>query len=605
MNRKQRFNFIRRLRIYQWFWGKNWRRAFTVREHVKVNEETYHSALAVLVGVVGGIVNVGFLYGIEGVKLIALRQPGDLVSIAELLEWWQRLIIPAIGGLAAGLVLHWGAGLITKGTSNFMEAVVAGDGRLSLGSGSVRAGSSLISVATGASIGREGAIAALTSTIVSNFGQLASWPPYRLRLLVGCGAAAGIAAAYNAPVAGALFAAHIVLGNFSMQIFAPLVTASVVGTLISRTFFGVQPWYRVEAFEFVHLPQLFWFCFLGIFAGVAGSMFLRMLEAGKSLFGRLRVPIYLRLALGGLIVGAIAIEWPEVWGNGYAGAHRILTENLTMSVVLGLLFAKLVATVSAVGSGTVGGVFTPTLFLGAAVGAAFAMLLHGAGYATELPTHVFALVGMGSVLAATVHSPLLAMIMIFEISLNYSMMPPLMLSCVLATLVARQLHPESVYTTALKDRQIEGIDDNTTLGASQQQRIGDIMRPAVPPVRDNALLPEVASQFLKHTFNYLPVINSKDHLIGLVALHDVKPHLHAKDELMSVIASDVMIPVPQLLTPNQLVLDALPLLLKSDQRNLPVVNDLKERKMVGSVSKSEALGLLSEAIAVHSKLRSR
>lgn len=605
MNRRSKPSFIRRLRIYQWFWGKNWHRAFNVRQHVKVNEETFHIVLAVVVGVIGGIVNVGFLYGVEGVKLIAMRQPGDLVSIAELLEWWQRILIPALGGLAAGLVLHWGGGWITKGTSNFMEAVVAGDGRLSFGSGCIRAGSSLISVATGASIGREGAIAALTSTIVSKLGQFASWPPYRLRLLVGCGASAGIAAAYNAPVAGALFAAHIVLGNFSMQIFAPLVTASVVGTLISRTFFGVQPWYHVEAFEFIHLPQLFWFCFLGLFAGVAGSMFLRMIEASKMLFARLRVPIYVRLMLGGLIVGAIAVEWPEVWGNGYSGANRILTSDMTMHVVLGLLFAKLVATVSAVGSGTVGGVFTPTLFLGAAVGASFAMLLHGAGYATALPTHVFALVGMGSVLAATVHSPLLAMIMIFEISLNYSMMPPLMLSCVLATLVARQLHPESVYTTALKGRDIESIDDNTTLGASQQQRIGDIMRAPTPPVRDNAMLPEIAAQFLKHTFNYLPVINAKEHLIGLVALHDVKPHLNAKDELMSVIASDVMIPVPQLLTPNQLVLDALPQLLKSDQRNIPVVNDLRERKMVGSVSKSEALGLLSEAIAVHTKLRSR
>ena len=604
MSRRSEPNFIRRLRIYQWFWSKNWRRAFTVRQHVKVNEETFHIVLAVVVGVIGGIVNVGFLYGVEGVKLIALRQPGDLVSIAELLQWWQRLLIPAFGGLAAGLVLHWGKGRITAGTSNFMEAVVAGDGRLSLGSGTIRAGSSLISVATGASIGREGAIAALTSAIVSKLGQCADWPPYRLRLLVGCGVSAGIAAAYNAPIAGALFAAHIVLGNFSMQIFAPLVTASVVGTLITRTFFGVQPWYQVPAFEFTYLPQLFWFCFLGIFAGLAGAMFLRMLDAGKTLFSRLQVPIYLRLMLGGLIVGAIAIQWPEVWGNGYAGVNRILTGNLTMQVVVGLLLAKLVATVAAVGSGAVGGVFTPTLFLGAAVGTAFAMVLHNAGYAMELPTHVFAMVGMGSVLAATVHAPLLAMIMIFEISLNYSMMPPLMLSCVLATLVGKQLHPESVYTSALEGRDIASIDDNTTLGASQQQRIGDIMRASTPPIRDDAMLPEIAAQFLKHTFNYLPVINKKEHLVGLVALHDVKAHLTAKDELRSVIASDVMIPVPQVLTPNQMVLDALPQLLKSEQRNIPVVNDLRERKLVGSVSKAEALGLLSETIAVHTKLRS-
>lgn len=605
MSDGSRNGFLRRLRIYQWFWNRNWKRVFNLRQHVRVNEETSHLALAVGVGVIGGIVNAAFMYSVEGLKLLALHQPGDLVSIAELFHWWQRLLIPALGGLAAGLILYWGSNWVSKNKSNFMEAVVAGDGRLSLGSGIVRALSSLVSVATGSSIGREGAIAALTSAIASKVGQVATWPPYRLRLLVGCGASAGIAAAYNAPIAGAIFAAHIVLGNFSMQVFAPLVTASVVGTLISRSFFGLEPWYTVEPYNFTSLAQLHWFCFLGVVAGMSGAMFLRLIDGAKTMFGRIKAPIFVKVSLGGLIVGAIAVEWPEVWGNGYAGANRILTQDLTVHVIVGLLLAKLIATVAAVGAGTVGGVFTPTLFFGAAVGAGFGMVLHTLGYATDLPVHIFALVGMGGVLAATVHSPLLAMIMIFEISLNYSMMPPLMLSCVLATLVARQLHPESVYTSALREHDIDSFDDNTTLGASQQQRIGDIMRPPVPPVRNNTLLPDVIAQFLKSAYNYLPVINQKDHLVGLVALQDVKPHLSRKDELNSVIASEVMIPVPQVLTPNQLVLDALPQLLKSDQRNIPVVNDLKERRLVGAVSKSEALALLSEAIAVHTKLRSR
>ncbi len=604
MNRKQRDPFYRRLRIYQWFWVKNWRRIFDLRQYVKMNEEAFHLGLAAVVGIIGGAVNLAFLYGIEGVKLLALQKPGDLVSIAEMLSPVSRVIIPALGGLAAGLILHWGMRWTRPGSSNFMEAVVAGDGRLRFGGGLVRAGSSLVSVGTGASIGREGAIAALTAAIASKFGQFAKWPPYRLRILVGCGVSAGIAAAYNAPIAGAIFAAHIVLGNFSMNIFAPMVMASVMGTLVSRTFFGIQPWYTVASFDFTHLSQLYWFLFLGVVSGISGAMFLRLIDGGKALFARFKLPIYLRVALGGLAVGAIAVGWPEVWGNGYAATNRLLTQDMTLQIVLGLLFAKLIATICAVGSGTVGGIFTPTLFLGAGVGTAFAVVLHGFGLATALPTHMFALVGMGGVLAATVHSPLLAMIMIFEISLNYSMMPPLMICCVLATMIARQLHPESVYTAALKDTDVD-TDENTTLGASQQRRIGDIMRAPVPPVRDNTLLPDVAAQFLKRTFNYLPVINEKEHLIGLVALHDVKPHLHAKDELNSVIASDIMIPVTQMLTPNQLVLDALPNLLKSDQRNIPVVNSLKDRILVGSVSKSEALGLLSEAIAANTRLRDR
>jgi CIC family chloride channel protein len=603
MKSRSPLNFIRRLRIYQWVWGRSWRRAFSLREHFKVNEEAFHLGLAALVGIIAGVVNVGFLYGVEGVKILALRHPGDLVGIAELFHWWQRLIIPALGGLAAGLILHWGGRLVRPGSSGFMEAVVVGDGKLPFGAGFVRAVSSLVSVATGASVGREGAIAALSSTIASKLGQSAGWQPYRLRLMVGCGAAAGIAAAYNAPIAGAIFAAQIVLGNFSMQIFAPLVTASVVGTLMTRSFFGLRPWYQVPPYDFTHLSELYWFCFLGVIAGIVGAMFLRLLDGGKELFGRLKVPVYLRLMFGGLAVGAIAIGWPEVWGNGYSATNRLLTTPMLLHAVLGLLLAKAVATVYAVGSGTVGGVFTPTLFVGAAVGTAFGMALHGAGYATQLPTHIFALVGMGSVLAATVHSPLLAMIMIFEISLNYSMMPPLMLSCVLATLVARRMHEDSVYTSTLRDHDIDSLDDNTTLGVSQMHRIGDIMRAPVPPVRDDLLLPDVAAQFLKHAYNYLPVVNAKEHLVGLVALHDLKPHLHQAAELRCVIASDIMIPVDQVLTPNDLVLDALPKLLKGDQRNIPVVNDLRNRQLVGSVSRSEALALLSEAIAAHTRLR--
>ena len=605
MGCKDEDNFIRRLRIYKWFWSKAWWRAFNLRQQIKVNSEAVHLVIAAMVGVICGLVNFGFMKGVQLIKIWVLHSGEDLVGIAEHLVWWMRILVPAAGGLVAGFVLHFGMRFAKRSGGSFMEAVVVGDGRLPFGRGLVRAFSSLISVATGASIGREGAIAALSATIASKCGQIRGWPPYRLRLLVGCGVSGGIAAAYNAPIAGAIFAAHIVLGNFSMNIFAPLVTSSVVATLLSRSFFGIEPWYDVPPFEFTHLSQLYWFCFLGVVGGVVGAMFLRLIDGGKQLFGRLGCPLYLRLALGGLIVGAIAVEWPEVWGNGYVAANRILTHDLPLLAILGMLLAKLIATVAAVGSGTVGGIFTPTLFLGGSVGAAFGLLLHSADYAVGLPTHVFALVGMGTVLAATVHSPLLAMIIIFEISQNYSMMPPLMLGCVLASTIARHLHPESVYTAAIAERGVESIDDNTTLGASHQRRIGDIMREPVPPIRVNTTLPDIAAQFLKHTYNYLPVINEKDHLVGLVSLHDVKEHLHKGESLRSVIASELMIPVPQVLTPNELVLDALPSLLKSDQRNIPVVNDLRERIMVGAVSKAEALGLLSETIAANTRVHAR
>lgn len=584
---------------------RHWQQMLRVRAGLRWNEELFHLLLAATVGVLAGLVNLVFYLAIEWVKHFTLRRPGDLAEVAELLEWWQRLLLPAVGGLAAGLVLHWGLQLFQAGTTNLLEVVVAGDGRLKFRPGLMRALSSLLSIGTGASIGREGSITQISATLASKLGQWFNWQPYRLRLLVGCGAAAGMAAAYNAPIAGAIFAAQIVLGNFSMTCFAPLVVASVVATLVSRTFFGIAPWYTVPAFEFTRLGQLGWFLLFGVLCGAFGAAFLRLLDASEKMFGRLPLPLYLRLALGGAIVGIIAVGYPEVWGNGYGATNKILHEQMALEMVLGLLLAKLIATVAAVGTGTVGGVFTPTLFLGAGLGTALAMGLHSAGFAVGLPTHTFALVGMGSLLAATTHSPLLAMVMLFEISLNYSMMPPLMLACALGTLVARQLHPESIYTAPLKAHGVEPDAETPRIGVAHQQKIGDLMREPVAPLRDNTPLPEIAARFLAHTFNFLPVVDGDGRLLGLIALQDLKAHLGDSSALGSVIASDVMRPAPVTLTPNQTLADALPALLASEQRNIPVVSSLADQRLVGSVLRAEALGLMAEAIAIGSRWQSK
>ncbi|MEK7781062.1 MAG: chloride channel protein, partial [Verrucomicrobiota bacterium] len=382
------------------FVRRHWRQALQLREKFILREEALHLVLAGIVGVLGGLVNLVFFYGIEHVKLFFLRAPGDPVEVAEMMAGWKRVLIPTIGGLVAGLVLHWGLRLVGKqGSTNMLEVVVAGDGKLPLRSGLVNAASSLVSIGTGASIGREGGITQVTATLASKLGQLAGWPPYRLRLLVGCGAASGIAAAYNAPIAGAVFASLIVLGNVSMNLFAPLVFSSVIAAMVSRSFFGIKPWYEVPPFEFTSVFQLPWFLLLGLGCGVLGAIFLKMIRQVKARFEQVRVPVYAKMAFAGLVVGLIAIEFPGVWGNGYVMTNRILHNELPLLVLGGLFLAKLIATVFTVSAGTVGGVFTPTLFLGASVGGFFGVALHSLGVATELPTSSFALVGMGGLIA--------------------------------------------------------------------------------------------------------------------------------------------------------------------------------------------------------------
>jgi CIC family chloride channel protein len=584
------------------FLRRHWHGALRVREMLAISEDAFHFIMAGGIGVLGGLVNLVFYWAVEGAQRLFSSRLGSDSTVPQ--TWRDALpcvLVPALGGLAAGLVLNWGFRFAGKYRSaNLLEVVVAGDGRLPFRVGVIRTISSLISISTGASIGREGGITQLSATAASKCGQLAGWQPYRLRLLVACGAAAGMSAAYNAPITGAIFAAQIVLGNFSMNLFAPLLCSSVVAAMLSRSFFGLRLWYPAPAYEFTSIAQLPWFVVLGIASGVLGAVFLRLLRSGGE-FSKKVVRLPARMAAGGLLVGTMALAFPEVWGNGYTIASAMIQKPPEEKYLIGIFLAKLLATVITVGSGAVGGVITPTLFLGAGLGSIFGIELQRLGLApANLPVAIFALVGMGSVFAATTRSALLAMVMILEISLNYSLMPALMLGCAVSILVSRRLHPNSIYTEPLRLRSLEV--ENPRLGAATEQTVGDLMRSPVPPVRDNATLPEIAGRFLGSPNNFLPVVDVQGRLLGIVALQDLKEYLGAGRELRAVIAADFMRPPPPRLRPGQKLLDALPVLLASELRNIPVVNNFDDNVLLGSMPRAEGLAVLSEAISARATI---
>jgi chloride channel protein, CIC family len=589
------------------FFHRHWQRALRWRERLVLKEEAFHLVLAGVIGVIGGLVNVFFYYGGEMVQRIFLQQPGDPVREAEAFAPWQRLLVPTLGGLAAGLILHWGLRLVGRqGTSDMLEAVVAGDGRLPFRTQLVKTGSALMSIATGASIGREGGIVQLSATLASKLGQLAKWPPYRLRLLVGCGAAAGIASAYNAPITGAVFASLIVLGNFSMSLFAPLVCAAVMSVMTSRSFFGIEPWYSVPKFSPATAGQLPWFLLMGLICGGVAAFFLRLLRVSNTQTEKIRLPLYLKLTLAGLVVGIIAVKWPGICGNGYFVTNNILqggyeNDPNALAELSELFVFKLLATVMVVGVGTVGGVMTPTLFLGATTGALLGVVTHGFHSAMDLPIGAFALAGMGATLAGTTKSPLLAIIMAFEISLDYSLMPALMLACVVSVLVARQLHADSIYSEHLRLKGISFLREGEQTGAATDKRVGDLMRAPIPPMPETATLRQIADRFLASSNNFVPIVDAKNRLIGVVALQDLKEFLNTNQDVSGVIACDLLRPPPKTLTPDQRLLDALPLVLESELRNVPVVNSQMENQLVGSVSRAEVLAIFSEAIAEKSR----
>jgi CIC family chloride channel protein len=357
----------------------------------------------------------------------------------------------------------------------------------------------------------------------------------------------------------------------------------------------------VPPFQFTSVLQLPWFVLLGLGCGVFGAVFLKMIRQFTARFDRLHWPIYAKMSLAGLVVGLIAIDFPGVWGNGYVVTNRILHNELPLLALGALFLAKLLATVATVSSGAVGGVFTPTLFLGAGLGGIFGAVLHQLNIAEELPTSAFALVGMGSALAATTRSPFLAMIMVFEISLDYSLMPPLMLGCVMAIVMAGRLERDSIYTEPLRMKDLFEAEETTRFGAATAQKVGDVMLAPVPPVSETATLPELGQRFLRSANNFVPVVDGEQRLVGMVALHDLKEHLGAGRELSAVIASDVMRPPPRCVTPNQRLVDVFNLALASEQQNIPVVSTLAEKRLVGSLSRAHVLGLFAETIAAGSK----
>lgn len=551
--------------------------------------------MAGVVGLVGGLVNLAFVAGTDSVMRLFLRREGDPVEVAELLPPEQRIVVTAFGGLVAGLILHFGLRLAPRRGGNLLEAVAVGDGRLSFRAGLVKSISSLGSVVSGGSIGREGAITQLSAMLASQLGQVGSAPPYRLRLLTACGAAAGIAAPYNAPIGGAVFAAMIVLGNFSMTAFGPLVLSSAVACVVSRGFFGMEPLYEVPAFELTPLLQLPVFVVVGVLAGALGAAFMKGLHVSERAFSRLRAPVYFRMMLGGLVVGAIAYRFPEVWGNGYVAANRILAGESTLAVLALLFLAKALATLATVGSGAVGGVFTPTLFLGTAMGSLLGALAHRFGILESLPAAALALVGMGSMLSATTQSPLLAVILLFEISLNYSLMPAVMLGCVVAAFVSRRLHPRSIYAETRRLQEVVADRESSSAPATEQT-VGDLMRSPIPPLAEDEPLRRIARRFLQSSNNFLPVVDREGRLTGVVALHDLKEFLHGGEEIPGVIAFDVMRPPPPCLTPDQRLTEALALVLGSEMRNVPVVNSAEEMRLLGAVQRAELLALFADAV---------
>jgi len=540
---------------------------------------------AVVTGVLGALATIAFRRCIELIQWTLSGQAKGFVEMARALPWTVRLWLPAAGGLIAGGILVLSQRR-TKGPANsdYMEAIAIGDGVVPVWQSAWRSVSSLFTIGFGGSIGREGPMVQLAALAGSVIGRVVHFDPQRLRLLVACGAAAGITSAYNAPIAGAFFVTEIVLGSIAMENFGPVVVASVVANITMREFGGYRPPYEMPEFPAIAGPEVLLFVALGFLCGAAAPQFLRLIELARTQFRRLPVSLPLRLAIGGLVVGIISVWVPEVWGNGYSVVNSILHSPWTWTALVVVLVCKLVATAATVGSGAIGGVFTPTLFVGATLGSLFGLAVHTLWPHGTSGAFAYAMVGMGAFLAGATQAPLMAILMIFEMTLSYQVVLPLMLSCVVAYFVARAIGNASMYDITLRRHADE--EERTRLRATQMR---ELIKPADTVVPLTASVSEMTRIFLEYPVKYLYVVDADGHFLGVVALKHITSDLLDKRDTASRTAADYLQPEFTTLTPDMPISVALQRFLAFQGERLPVVASADEPTLMGAVYKTALL----------------
>lgn len=425
-------------------------------------------ARAALVGIAGGLSAVLFRLLLSFLVRLITGHSGPLAEVAAVLPIPQRVLIPCAGGLLATLVLHYGPRFYRgEHPADYLEAVKLGDGRIPVRPALWRSAASVISIVTGAAIGREGSMVQISALAASLLGKRWTLPPERLRLCVACGVAAGIATAYKAPLAGAFFASEIVLGALTLADAGPLLVAAAVGAGVAQLILGSTPTFPVSAVP----PFTAAMILPGLLLAAAAGLIVPVYRRWLTLFEFLRkwpVP----LLWGGLTIGLLSIYRPEVWGNGETAIQQVLRPDATAPAVLSLLAFRLVATAASAGSGAIGGVFTPTLFFGAVVGWCAGSLTHALG----LPAGTmngYVLLGMACILAGATHAPLMSVLITMELTGNATLVIPMLLGSVLAWQISRVLWPQSLYTIASPQPLSAELEMPTRSGPAAGTRLPD------------------------------------------------------------------------------------------------------------------------------------
>lgn len=578
------------------------RRKTIVRMRLKLrqvlrSERTKLSILAVLVGAAGGVVAIAFRELIDGVRFFAFGFSSEnLISLSAGLAWWHLLAAPAAGGLLVGLFSRYVmAERRPLGVSDVVEAAALSGGRMPFGQALGAALISATSIGTGASVGREGPVVHLGASLAALVAGWLKLSPSLSRTLLGCGVAAAVAASFNAPIAGVFFALEVVIGHYALSAFAPIVIASVVGTVLSRSHFGDFPAFILPDYQIVSVLQFPAFAVLGVISAFVAVLFVRAIFLAEDMWRRSPLPVWSRPMIAGLMVGVIALVFPHVLGVGYEATDGALKQSLSLWLLAALVVAKLAATAICLGSGFGGGVFSPSLFIGAMLGGAYGIALGALFPGMSSGYGIYAMTGMGAVAGAVLGAPISTILIIFELIGDYQITIAVMVTVALASVIAQMLMGPSYFALQLERRGINlrGGRETSLLRDIPVRRI---MKPGFASVPLSAGMEDVRLGLQSAPQGELLVVRDDGTLFGAIAFADMGAAAFDLALNRLVNASDMARRLTPRLTPDDNLVAAMDAFEGAGATRLVVVRSMDNPVPVGLLNESDVLAAYADAL---------
>jgi len=503
---------------------------------------------------------------------------------------WAKALFPAIGGLAVGIIIyHFAREVRGHGVPSVIEAVANRGGYIRPRVSIITAVTAGTTIGSGGSAGKEGPIVQIGAAIGSTIGQVFSVSSERLKVLVATGAGAGLAAVFNAPVTGVLFALEVILADFSLNAFSPIIFATVISTTISHHLIGSSPVLKIPIYYLESAYEYPIYFLMGIIGALVSVSFTNFLYFVEEFFARLKaLPEYVKPAIGGLLVGLMALYFPEIYGFDDSAIHSALLAHTGIGALFLLMVVKIVATSFSLGSGGTGGLFTPSLFIGAAFGAFFGSVVNALFPTITASPGAYALVGMGILIAGTTHATLSALLLIFEITSNYQIILPLMLGTIVATITSRLLMKENIYTKAIS-LSGEYIFKGRNLTLLQSIPIRQHIQREFETIPENMRFRDILKLMKTSAHSTFPVVDKKGYIVGIISLRDIRPYLFDEHLYPLLIAKDVAREDYFSITPNQSLADVLRMFDLTDAEMLPVTSRRNPRKLLGVIFRDDLM----------------